>query len=93
MAKERSGDTQERIEKCLSCTKVKCNNCFDNPIGKTGRKNGSIIESEFMKLYKAGLRDFEIATVLGVTASGVYCFRRKRKLPANRKEVEKCETN
>jgi len=41
-------------------------------------------EARRMKLYNQGLSDTEIGEVLGMTTSGVCCWRNSRGLPANR---------
>lgn len=93
MAKERSGDTQEQIDKCLNCTEFKCTNCYDNRNQK--KLKGvyqKINERDFMEMYQSGYADAEIAQEMGVVPNTVWAYRRRRGLAPNRKRGKSCKT-
>lgn len=94
MAKERSGDTQEQIDKCLTCTEFKCTNCYENR--KRSKHNGAyarVNERDFMEAYQSGYSDRSIALELGVSRSAVYQFRKRKGLAANWGGRNECKTN
>jgi len=53
------------------------------------RKQGKFTDDEFMRLYQAKLRDFQIARSLGVSLSSVWLRRKKLGLQKNERVVEK----
>lgn len=83
------GDSKERIEMCLNCTRDTCNNCYENKDERLGivrsRKNGKINMKEFMKFYSRGYSDYRVAAELKVSVGGVNSFRTRHGLPANGK--------
>ena len=100
MAKERTGDTQEQIDKCLTCDKFKCVNCYETKrraeCSKSragGSGNYIISEDVFCEMYQSGRTDREMADAFGVSRDAVARFRRRRNLKPNEGGRNECKTN
>ena len=94
MAERRIGDTQEQIDKCLTCTEFKCTNCYNNRNQK--KLKGvyqKLNERDFMEMYESGYSDTEIARETGVAPGTVCAYRKRRGLAPNRKRGGQCKTN
>ena len=94
MAKERTGDTQEQIDKCLTCTEYKCTNCYENRNYKNFKgAYKKIDERVFMEMYQKGYTDVRIAQEMGTATSTVWAYRKKCGLAPNGKRGGPCKTN
>lgn len=92
MAERRIGDTQEQIDRCLTCDKSVCINCYENQKRRETKMCRKINEIDFMEMYESGYTDTEIAQELGAHASSVWQYRKRRGLESNGKRGKSCKT-
>lgn len=79
MSREWVNDSPEKIDKCLNCKRVFCNNCLG-----AGGKKVRIKREEFMQLYNAGYSDQQIAKMLCSKVKTVTAYRRALRLKVNK---------
>jgi len=92
--KDFKNDSQEKIRRCLSCERARCNNCLDyKRAAKVRRRLPGILESiEYRELsdieyklvynYPSVNNDDELGRIVGLSRTAVAKMRRELGLPS-----------
>lgn len=75
-------DSQENIQQCLSCKRLKCTNCLRKGGPGLSQVQDKIDPEKLIELWECGWNDAEIGEYFGVNRHNIGYYRKRIGLPS-----------